>query len=158
VGTFNDWNQEDGGGRIKLTEAEPGVYSASEVVLAAGAEFKIITPAEDGGWIWFGGVDETQAGYFLVTPELLDNSISLIDGANFRIQDEGTYTISVMEAPRGITAPLIMVVHKDATAISTVGADAKADNAYYNLMGVKFNGMPSAPGIYIHNGKKVVIK
>jgi len=158
VGSFNEWNQEDGGGRIELVEGDAGVYSASEVELAAGAEFKIITPAEDGGWIWFGGIDETQAGHFLVTPELLDNNIDLIDGANFRIQEKGIYTISVMEAPRGITAPLVMVVHKDATAISTIGTDSKVDNNWYNLQGQKLNGKPSAAGIYINNGRKVVIK
>ena len=49
-------------------------------------------------------------------------------------------------------------VAEDPSAISTVGVDAKADNAYYNLLGVKFNSMPTTPGIYIHNGKKVVIK
>ena len=44
------------------------------------------------------------------------------------------------------------------TAISTVGADRKPHNAYYNLQGAEFNGKPAAPGIYIHNGRKVIIK
>ncbi len=45
------------------------------------------------------------------------------------------------------------------TAITEVAANpAAADHAYYNLMGVKFNSLPTTPGIYIHNGKKVVIK
>ena len=48
-------------------------------------------------------------------------------------------------------------VAEDPSAISTVGVD-KTDNVYYNLLGVKFNGMPTTPGIYINNGKKVVIK
>ena len=46
---------------------------------------------------------------------------------------------------------------EDPSAISTVGVD-KTDNVYYNLLGIKFNGMPTTPGIYIHNGKKVIIK
>jgi len=52
---------------------------------------------------------------------------------------------------------LFTTVAEDPSAISTVGVD-KTDNVYYNLLGVKFNSMPTAPGIYIHNGKKVVIK
>ena len=45
------------------------------------------------------------------------------------------------------------------TGIAEITANpATADNAYYNLMGVKFNSLPTAAGIYIHNGKKVVIK
>ena len=52
----------------------------------------------------------------------------------------------------------MMTVTKEVTGINTVGVDNKADNAYYNLLGVKFNTMPTVPGIYIHNGHKVVIK
>ena len=48
-------------------------------------------------------------------------------------------------------------VAEDPSAINTVGID-KTDNVYYNLLGVKFNGIPTTPGIYINNGKKVIIK
>lgn len=44
------------------------------------------------------------------------------------------------------------------TAINDVRNTPSTDNAYYNLMGVKFNTMPTVPGIYIHNGKKVIVK
>lgn len=43
-------------------------------------------------------------------------------------------------------------------AIETVDAGKTVDNAWYNLAGVKFVGKPSVPGIYINNGRKVVIK
>ena len=85
-----------------------------------------------------------------------------MDGANFKVEEAGSYDITVMAYPesKGISEPLAMVITKNETptAISTIATDVKADNAYYNLMGVKFNGVPSVPGIYIHNGKKVVIK
>ena len=157
VGTFNDWNQTEEGGRIALVEGDEGVYTG-EVELEDNAEFKIITPAEtEGEWIWFGGVDENGVGYFLINEGLLDNPISLCDGANFRIEEGGKYTISVQEPSRGLNEPLVMIVTKNMTGINTVGTD-KTDNAYYNLLGVKFNSMPTTPGIYIHNGKKVIIK
>ena len=47
------------------------------------------------------------------------------------------------------------------TAITTVNSDpvTNGDNAYYNMMGQRFtNGNNLPAGIYIHNGKKVVIK
>lgn len=44
----------------------------------------------------------------------------------------------------------------ETTGISEVNAAAKADGAYYTLQGVKTS--KAAKGIYIHNGKKVVIK
>ena len=47
------------------------------------------------------------------------------------------------------------------TAITTVDKDpvSTGDNAYYNMMGQRFTNANNLPaGIYIHNGKKVVIK
>lgn len=44
----------------------------------------------------------------------------------------------------------------ETTGINEMNAAAKADGAYYTLQGVKTS--KAAKGIYIHNGKKVVIK
>lgn len=44
----------------------------------------------------------------------------------------------------------------ETTGINEVNAAAKADGAYYTLQGVKTS--KAAKGVYIHNGKKVVIK
>ena len=155
VGSFNGWDQTEEGGRIELVEGDEGVYTG-EVELEADAEFKIITPSADGGWIWFGGVDDNQVGYFLVNEGLLDNPISLIDGANFRIWKAGKYTISVME-PRGLNEPLVMVVSKVITGIDNIAVDSQS-NEWYNLNGQKLNGKPTVPGIYINGGKKVIVR
>ena len=150
VGTFNDWNQTAEGGRIAFDDE-----NRATVDLNAGDEFKIITPAEDGGWIWFGGEDANGVGYFLINEALYGVNITLMDGANFRVAEAGTYTFELINEAK---APMLKVTKAEETGINTVGVDAKADNAYYNLLGVKFNSMPTTPGIYIHNGKKVVIK
>ena len=56
----------------------------------------------------------------------------------------------------------ITVVEEDGTvtAISTINADGVAVEAdgWYNLNGVKLQGMPTEKGVYIQNGKKVVLK
>ena len=45
------------------------------------------------------------------------------------------------------------------SAVSDVkAASATGDDAYYNLMGQRMRGTNLPAGIYIHNGKKVVIK
>ena len=60
-------------------------------------------------------------------------------------------------------APLITVEELDGTvtAISQVKADefeeVKTDG-WYSLNGVRLQGVPTQKGIYIHNGKKIVIK
>lgn len=50
-----------------------------------------------------------------------------------------------------------------ATGIEGITADEtdsneSSDNAWYSISGAKMNGVPSVAGIYIHNGKKIVIK
>ena len=42
------------------------------------------------------------------------------------------------------------------TGVSQVNAEKVADDAYYNLQGVKMNSNNLPHGIYIHQGKKVV--
>lgn len=156
VGDFNDWNQTAEGGRLAFDESD----KLEGVELAAGAEFKVIAFDEDGT-IWFGGQDENNVGYFLLNNDLMGQGIMTVQGnsgANFRVEEAGTYNIQ-LAVLRDFNGAVFMIVTKeDPSAISTVGVDTKADNAYYNLMGVKYNSMPTVPGIYIHNGKKVVVK
>ena len=156
VGDFNDWNQTAEGGRLAFDEND----KLEGVELAAGAEFKVIAFDEDGT-IWFGGQDENNVGYFLLNNDLMGQGIMTVQGnsgANFRVEEAGTYNIQ-LAVLRDFNGAVFMIVTKeDPSAISTVGVDSKADNAYYNLMGVKYNSMPTVPGIYIHNGKKVVVK
>ena len=156
VGTFNDWNQEAEGGRIAFDE-----YDIAEAELEAGAEFKVITFDNNGEICWFGGQDENNVGYFLINEDLLGQGIMTVqgdNGANFRVEEAGTYEIGLAVLRSYNGAVFMTVTKKQPEAISTVGIDTKADNAYYNLMGVKFNTMPTVPGIYIHNGKKIIVK
>ena len=156
VGTFNDWNQTEEGGRIELVENEDGTEYTGQVTLDADAEFKIITPAEDGGWIWYGGEDANGVGYFEVNEAMLGIDISLMDGSNFKVVDAGDYTITV-KAARAINEPLVMVITKTPNAISTIAVDSQS-NEWYNLNGQKLNGKPVTPGIYINGGKKVIVR
>jgi len=59
-------------------------------------------------------------------------------------------------------APRIFIEEPDGstTAINAINADGEVVKAegWYNLNGVKLQGMPTQKGIYINNGKKIVIK
>ena len=158
VGTFNGWNYEEAdGGRIAMVANEEGTEFTGTVELEANGEFKLVTPRESG-WQWFGGVSE-NGQYFLINNDMLNINITLIDGANFRVEEGGEYNITVKEAEgRAINEPLVMIVTKAPTGITTINSDMKTDNAWYNLNGIRFENKPAAPGIYIHNGKKVIIK
>ena len=164
LGDFNNWGN-DGGVPIKFEEVEDGVFEA-KVDMTQGDQFKVITYDVDGSIIWMGGTDETGVGHYDVTTELLGVPTALYvgEGSNFMLAAESAvYKVRVTEAAttglKGLTAPLqIEVVYYAPTAIENLNTDSKVDNTYYNLQGVKFNGMPSVPGIYINGGKKVIVK
>jgi hypothetical protein len=165
VGFFNNWSTAEN--RVVFEEKEAGVYEAT-LNLEAGSdgEFKVIAFDEAGAMTWFGGADDNNQGFFLINNDMLDIDITLTNGANFRPEEAGNYIIQIYEKPattgiKAISEPLVMKVSKksDTTSIATVGSDVKGgDNAWYNLQGVRFENKPAAPGIYIHGGKKVVVK
>jgi hypothetical protein len=165
VGTFNGWSQEEG--MVELVADDDNYSHVGVVDLEAGEEFKIITP--DGeGWKWFGGIDENNVGYFLINDEIINdgiNEIYLLGDANFKVENAGNYTITVYvdyttkeESLGGNYILWMNIIKNNPQAIDTINSDLKSDNAWYNMNGIRFESKPAAPGIYIHNGKKVVIK
>lgn len=46
----------------------------------------------------------------------------------------------------------------ETTGINTIDNEAIEDNAWYTLQGVRLNSRPTKQGIYIHDGKKIIIK
>ena len=161
VGTFNDWNQTEDGGRIVLVANEEETEFTATVELEAGVEFKVITFDKVGEIVWFGGQDDNGVGYFLLTSGI--EEVALVDGANIKVEEAGEYTFTVKEAPvapvgKAVNEPLVMTVSKTPTGISTIGVDGYDNNAWYNLNGQKLNGKPVTPGIYINGNKKVVVK
>ncbi len=153
TGTFNEWNQ-DVANMTELVSNEDGTQYTCTLELEDGAEFKVVTPVE-GGLKWFGGEDANQVGYFLINDGLLNNPISLIDGANFKVEGAGKYTITVMQPAKGLAEPLVMMVSKDVTGISTINSDKAGDNRIFDLQGRELQSVPEH-GIYIQNGKKYV--
>ncbi len=87
LGSFNEWSEEQA---TPLTLGEDGLWTAT-IDLEAAAEFKLMDEAGN----WWGGVDEMQVGYFLITNELLGQEIQLVDGANFKIPETATWNITV---------------------------------------------------------------
>ena len=155
VGDFNGWNQTAEGGRLAFDE-----YDKIEgVEFEAGAEFKVIA-FDENGTVWFGGQDDNNVGYFLLNNDLMGVGIMTVqgdNGANFRIEEAGTYNIS-LSVLRDFNGAVYMTVTKDdPSAISTIGVDGQS-NEWYNLNGQKLNGKPTVPGIYINGGKKVIVR
>ena len=58
----------------------------------------------------------------------------------------------------GSNARAITLVFGDATGIANTDRTDLTDGDYYDLNGRKLNGLPTKKGVYIQNGKKVVVK
>ncbi len=159
VAGFNDWENQ-----IEIT-ADGAVVEASaqnfDDPQDTAQEFKIVTTDANGEPVYYGGIDENQAGYFWIDNTLLGQPITLNDeGSNFRLPEPGNYTIKIVkdETKNPVEGIQMVVTKNTVTAIETINSDVKGDNNYYNLMGQKMNGNNLPAGIYIHNGKKIIVR
>ncbi len=155
------------GDNVVLTKVETSVIPANTGV--------IVKSDAEGDKTFKVTVDGTEASF--EGNELIATSVA----ANATVPSEGTYyALSANEAKFGvltdgitlssnkayIKAPvaasdantvLSIKFGDDTTGISTAKVKtAEADNAYYTLQGVKT--MKPAKGLYIHNGKKIIVK
>ena len=89
-----------------------------------------------------------------------------LDGTNYSADiptatDAGTYTVYYkVDTDKYYYAPqMVEVVIETATSIEDAKADKSTNsNVWYDLNGRRLAGKPSARGIYINNGEKVLIK
>ena len=145
VGGFNDWNTDAG---EEITE-EGATITVEAQDLAdpvdTKQEFKLITPAEDGGWTWIGGISENEGvEYFDVTDEMIENGqeITLYAGPeykNFRLPAAGTYIIKLIdsgESKADFNSLRMVVEKKTVTAINDVNTKSVKSVKYVNIAGM----------------------
>ena len=60
-------------------------------------------------------------------------------------------------ASAGTNDRFVLHITPDVSSVISVDSDMADDEPYYTIDGIKLD-MPSRPGIYIHNNKKVYIK
>ena len=78
---------------------------------------------------------------------------------NVAVQDEASIENVIYHQADDPSKGLVifMPAHQEDTAVEEVEAVKTDDGLYYNLMGISSEA-PTAPGIYIHNGKKILVK
>ncbi len=154
------------GGTVTLTKVETSVIPANTGV--------IVKSETEGEKTFKVTLDGTEASFD--GNELIATSVA----ANATVPETGTYyALSASEQTFGVlksgitlsgnkaylaaptseakqTALSILFSDGDITGISTAVKTAEADGAYYTLQGVKT--LKPAKGLYIHNGKKVIVK
>lgn len=175
VGGFNNWDTNNG---VKITE-DGATFDVQAQDLNnsqdTNQEFKLITPSEDGGLTWIGGINENPelVNWFEITDGMLQDGteISLYygnDGYNFRLPAAGNYTVKLVQTatPAGskeLFEGYKMVVTQNSvtpTAITDVNGKTVANVKYVNLAGmqsnVPFDGINIAVTTYTDGSKNVV--
>ena len=81
----------------------------------------------------------------------------------YRVEQSGTLAANkaYLELSRSSASKQFVVMSFDdiPTGIDTPQITVKpSDGVYYTLQGVRVNGRPTRPGIYINNGKKVIVR
>lgn len=132
-----------------------------------------ITPSSDKGKLTphvsagpVDGSDDTTLRYVFTNKYYHHGSSEQQTGNDYlfyRVDNQGS--LAANKAYLELTHPsaakqfIVMSFDETPTGIHTPqGAVEPSDGAYYTLQGVRVNGCPTRPGLYIHNGKKVIVK
>ena len=139
VGTMTDWVADGVKEELKLEKNEEAGEGVEEYMITldfeAGAKFKVVKP-EGEAYVWY--------------PDGVDN--------DYVIENAGTYTVYFRPNGDGSSDwhyGVILVVANETDGINAVSA-ADQNAVIYNLSGQKV--MKAQKGLYIVNGKKVLMK
>lgn len=139
---------------LSLTAVDGGIIPAETGVILAGAEGTYNFAITTGGSVGSNALTGTEVA--IARPE---NSyiLSTSGGTNVGFYKDGVQTIPGFKAylPAGGVSPVKTFVF-DETGIESVGSETKANGAIYTLAGQRV--AKAQKGLYIVNGKKVLVK
>mgnify|MGYP002521771138 CR=1 FL=1 len=98
--------------------------------------YKLNYPADGGEFGWYWGADY---GYPFASPA---------HKAWLVLEDDNESVLSKFALPG----------HEDTTGILSVAKDTTTAEGWYTISGMKLDKQPTTKGLYIHNGKKVVVE
>ena len=138
------------------------------IILEAGKEYVFGINAKASGYaerfevkIGTEPTVESMTGSILAAVEIEGYDVSN-HTANFNVAENGNYYIgihAISDADKFVlTIDDISVDFGEPSAIEEINVAKNVDDNYYDLMGRKMNGNNLPAGIYIHAGKKILVK
>ena len=104
-------------------------------------------------WTWNGSYVKEKSAFASTTASLPTDIIFTNKKAN---SNSGTQTLNMKFKNGNYYGD--NVTYGNATGISVVKANAQTDESWYTIGGTRLSGKPTQKGVYIHQGKKVVVK
>lgn len=143
--------------KVNTVKAGEGILLSTEGQGAQTEEIAIASATEDNANDFIGVIEA------MVLPEAADGDVNYVlskkDGVVGFFRANNTNIAAgkaYLKVPAEAAAKGLKMVFGDTTGISEVAAPAKNDGAFYTLSGVRVES--PVKGVYIHNGKKVVVK
>ena len=87
-----------------------------------------------------------------------DGKIDIVSGREYEVLEDGNIVITVVLTESAATINSITKTAASATGIEAIDHGTLTIDHYYDLNGHRLQSKPTVPGIYINNGKKVVVK
>lgn len=104
-------------------------------------------------WTWNGSYVKEKSAFASTTASLPTDIIFTNKKAN---SNSGAQTLNMKFKNGNYYGD--NVTYGNATGISVVKANAQTDESWYTIGGTRLSGKPTQKGVYIHQGKKVVVK
>lgn len=138
-------------------ETSGGNYKNIDVLNLDKTDFVVINTISDYGSNSIHPVCADDESYYAQ----IAGANSVYRAADGTLNEEGKYTVS-LPVYRVDTAATCVTVFKQLgeiidDAVETVNVEVAGDNYWYSIDGVRV-AEPTHPGIYIHNGKKYIVK
>ena len=131
---------------IALKDGEQSVDTC-EVAAYIGGECRGATRANGG--LYYLIIAGEGSGYPIELRTCINGETMVIDNTQSYISDVNIST------PWN---PYVIDLSEMRTGISTIAADDADDDDWWSIQGFKIGRKPTQPGVYIHHGKKVLIK
>ena len=109
------------------------------------------------------GANFSFTGSYLATTKIAEGDYFISDDKVYRSVGETTIAgtrayIKAHDASANAKIVRLVIGGNEVTAIDGVFVEKQADDALYNLAGQRVDSAKATKGLYIKNGKKVIIK
>ncbi|MCH5229904.1 MAG: hypothetical protein J1F12_07940 [Muribaculaceae bacterium] len=147
IGDVTGWSQTEG---IEMTKVSDTVFAVEDVELPGDVNSYFVFASELGSW------DVINSHRF--SPNTKDAPFDLEGANDVYVNLDFSWMVPVGTYNLYVNFETMKAATTEAAGVKTIGTNLNGEEVIYNLQGVRVNRANMVPGIYVVNGKKVVIR